>query len=41
MNLARLYMLRNDKQHARDVLQELLQLQPGNPSATHALELLQ
>jgi Flp pilus assembly protein TadD len=41
MNLARLYASSNDKQHAREVLQELLQLQPQNEGAKQALEMLQ
>jgi FimV-like protein len=41
MNLARLYASSNDKQHAREVLQELLQLQPQNDGAKQALEMLQ
>jgi Flp pilus assembly protein TadD len=41
MNLARLYVLRNDKQQAREVLEELLQLQPENPGAKQALGMLQ
>jgi Flp pilus assembly protein TadD len=40
MNLARIYALRNDKQQAREVLQELLQVQPENPVAKQALEYL-
>ena len=41
LNLARLYAMRGDKEKARDVLQKLLRLQPQNPGARQALELLQ
>ena len=41
LNLARLYATRSDKEKARGVLDELLRLQPGNPGAKQALELLQ
>ncbi len=41
LNLARLYAIRNDKEKAKEVLQELLRIQPQNPSARQALELLQ
>ena len=41
LNLARLYALRNDKEQARNVLLDLLRVQPGNTSAKQALETLQ
>jgi Flp pilus assembly protein TadD len=41
LNLARLYAMRNDKEKARGVLMELLQVQPQNTNAKQALELLQ
>ncbi len=41
LNLARLYALRSDKEQAREVLQELLHLQPQNAGAKQALEMLQ
>ena len=41
LNLARLYLLRNDKEKARAVLLDLLRLQPQNPGAKQALEMLQ
>ena len=41
LNLARLYALRNDKPQAREVLQELLRLQPENAGARQALGMLQ
>jgi Flp pilus assembly protein TadD len=41
LNLARLYALRNDKEQARQVLQELLHLQPENAGAKQALEMMQ
>jgi len=41
LNLARLYAMRGDKEEARQVVQELLRLQPGNPGAKQALEMLQ
>ena len=41
LNLARLYALRNEKEQARNVLLDLLRVQPENPSAKQALELLQ
>ncbi len=40
LNLARLYALRNDKEKAKAVLQDLLRIQPQNPSAVQALEML-
>jgi Flp pilus assembly protein TadD len=36
-----LYALRNDKAQAREVLQELLRLQPENAGAQKALGMLQ
>ncbi len=41
LNLARLYAMRLDKPRARQVLEDLLQLQPQNSSAKQALEMLQ
>jgi Flp pilus assembly protein TadD/peroxiredoxin len=41
LNLARLYTLRSNKEQAREVLQELLHLQPQNAGAKQALEMLQ
>lgn len=40
LNLARLYAIENDKERAREVLQELLKLQPTNPTALQALDVL-
>ena len=40
-NLARLYALRNDRQKARDVLEDLLRIQPGSVNARQALSVLQ
>jgi Flp pilus assembly protein TadD len=40
LNLARLYALRNDKEKAKEVLQDLLRIQPQNTSARQALETL-
>jgi tetratricopeptide (TPR) repeat protein len=41
LNLARLYAMRGAKQKAREVLQELLRVQPDNAGAKQAMELLQ
>jgi tetratricopeptide (TPR) repeat protein len=41
LNLARLYAMRSDKQGAREVLQQLLDLQPQNAGAKQALETVQ
>jgi Flp pilus assembly protein TadD len=41
LNLARLYLLRNDKEKAKEVLLDLLRLQPQNLGARQALEMLQ
>ncbi len=41
INLARLYALQGDKQKARETLEGLLHLQPENPAAKQALEVLQ
>ena len=41
INLARLYAMQNDKEKAREVLQELLRIQPQNTGAKQALEMLQ
>jgi tetratricopeptide (TPR) repeat protein len=41
LNLARLYAMQNDKAKAREVLQDLLRLQPENPTAKQAMEILQ
>jgi Flp pilus assembly protein TadD/peroxiredoxin len=40
LNLARVYVLQSDKEKAREVLQELLQVQPQHPGAQQALEML-
>jgi tetratricopeptide (TPR) repeat protein len=40
LNLARLYAIENDKERARQVLHNLLQVQPENPTAKQALEML-
>jgi Flp pilus assembly protein TadD len=40
LNLARLYAMRSDNERARDVLQELLRVQPENPDARQALDVL-
>jgi tetratricopeptide (TPR) repeat protein/peroxiredoxin len=40
MNLARLYAMRNDRAKARQVLEQLLALQPQNSGARQALEML-
>ena len=37
LNLARLFSLQGETEKAKDVLQELLRLEPGNPAATQAL----
>jgi Flp pilus assembly protein TadD/peroxiredoxin len=41
LNLARLYAMQNDKDKARQVLRDLLQIQPENANAKQALEMLQ
>jgi Tfp pilus assembly protein PilF len=41
LNLARLYAMQKDKDKAKDVLQQLLRLQPQNPAATQAMQMLQ
>ena len=41
LNLARLYLLRNDKEKAKAALLDLLRLQPQNLGAKQALEMLQ
>jgi tetratricopeptide (TPR) repeat protein len=41
INLARVYLMRNDKEKAIEVLQDLLRLQPDNPGAKQAMEMLQ
>jgi tetratricopeptide (TPR) repeat protein len=41
LNLARLDAMRGDKEGAREIVQELLRLQPQNASARQAMELLQ
>jgi tetratricopeptide (TPR) repeat protein len=41
LNLARLYAMRNDKEQARNVLLDLLRVQPENATAKQALEMLQ
>ena len=40
LNLARLYAMQNDKEKAEGVIEELLRLQPQNPAAKQALEML-
>ena len=40
LNLARLYVMQNDKEKAREVLQELLRVQPQHRGAQQALEML-
>jgi Flp pilus assembly protein TadD len=40
LNLARLYAVRNQRDKATAVLQELLHQQPQNTAATKALEML-
>jgi Flp pilus assembly protein TadD/peroxiredoxin len=40
LNLARLYALQDNKTKAKEVLEELLRLQPQNPAAKQALDLL-
>jgi Tfp pilus assembly protein PilF len=41
LNLARLYAMQNDRDRARQVLRDLLQLQPQNSNAKQAMEMLQ
>ena len=41
LNLARLYAMRNDKEKAKEVLLDLLRVQPQNQNARQALEMLQ
>jgi tetratricopeptide (TPR) repeat protein len=41
LNLARLYAMQNDRQKAREVLLDLLRVQPSNAAAKQALEMLQ
>ena len=40
LNLARLYVILNEKEKAREVLQALLRLQPQHKMAQQALEML-
>jgi Flp pilus assembly protein TadD len=40
LNLARLYAMRSDKPRAKEVLQELLQIQPQNRGAIETLKML-
>jgi Flp pilus assembly protein TadD len=40
LNLARLYLLQTEKAKAIAVLQELIQLQPGNAAAVQALDMI-
>jgi tetratricopeptide (TPR) repeat protein len=40
LNLARLYVMQKDKEKAREVLLQLLQVQPQHQGAQHALEML-
>jgi Tfp pilus assembly protein PilF len=41
LNLARLYAMQNEKEKARDILLDLLRVQPDNSNAKQALEMLQ
>jgi hypothetical protein len=41
LNLARLYVMQNDRPKAREVLIELLHVLPGNAAAKKALDTLQ
>jgi len=41
LNLARLYAIQGDKENARRAVQELLRIQPQNPGAKQAMEMLQ
>jgi tetratricopeptide (TPR) repeat protein len=41
LNLARLYAIRGEKEKAREVLLDLLRMQPEHPAARQALEMLQ
>ena len=41
LNLARLCAMRGDKDKAREVLRDLLRIQPGNAGAQRALERLE
>jgi Flp pilus assembly protein TadD/peroxiredoxin len=41
LNLANLYVMRNDPGQAKTVLEELLRIQPDNPAANQALQMLQ
>jgi TolA-binding protein len=40
LNLARLYVLQTEKTKAIEVLQELIQRQPGNAAAAQALDMI-
>jgi Tfp pilus assembly protein PilF len=40
LNLARLYMMQNDKARAKAVLEDLLRVQPGNANAKQAMDAL-
>jgi len=40
LNLARLYVMQNDKEKAREALLELLRVQPQHQGAQQALEML-
>jgi Flp pilus assembly protein TadD/peroxiredoxin len=40
LNLAGLYAIENDRDRAREIIEKLLQIQPGNPAAKQALEML-
>jgi cytochrome c-type biogenesis protein CcmH/NrfG len=40
LNLARLYAMENDREKAREVLHQLLQVQPTNSTALQALDVL-
>lgn len=41
LNLAQLYAMRSDREKARSVLEELLRVEPENPNARRALDVLQ
>ena len=41
LNLARLYAMRSDRERAKAILEDLLRVQPQNPGARRALEVLQ
>jgi tetratricopeptide (TPR) repeat protein len=41
LNLANLYLMRSDTGQARNILEELLRIQPSNQAANQALQMLQ